>query len=299
MKKLNDKEKIFLLQYYEFKKDYPNICFYIKYICLFLFIIPTIIFISYFIGERGYVLIYTNLSIGDALSFYGSVLSFLGTISLGIVALWQNHKANQINLRLLNITEDTGIPTIDIMQCNYDEFKKIDLNQVIEININDTDIILNKYNEPEDYCNPFFVFKVKNVKNNDILSINVKNINCINQLAVYSKDAEFKNIKNIHNDIFNVSYNIDKFILTRQSECYLFISGCNYEIPKNSNTYVHQGLQFNLEFELTNYTGKIYIQKIEFVVNSSPIHMDNIVKCPFIIYKKILSIQEISYDKSK
>lgn len=43
----------------------------------------------------------------DVLSFYGSFLSFLGTVALGALALWQNKKSNDINKELLNLTKET------------------------------------------------------------------------------------------------------------------------------------------------------------------------------------------------
>lgn len=49
--------------------------------------------------EKSY---YTLWEAKDVLAFYGSFLSFLGTVVLGILALWQNKKANEINKKLLN-----------------------------------------------------------------------------------------------------------------------------------------------------------------------------------------------------
>lgn len=40
-------------------------------------------------------------SAGDALNFYAGILSFLGTIILGIVSIWQIKKANNISEQLL------------------------------------------------------------------------------------------------------------------------------------------------------------------------------------------------------
>lgn len=60
---------------------------------LILLFIPIIINELYKIG-RGYV---TMWGAADVLSFYGSFLSFLGTVILGIVAFWQNHKAHKLN----------------------------------------------------------------------------------------------------------------------------------------------------------------------------------------------------------
>lgn len=39
----------------------------------------------------------------DMLSFYGAVLSFSGTVALGMVSVWQTKKANEINDRLLKL----------------------------------------------------------------------------------------------------------------------------------------------------------------------------------------------------
>lgn len=77
---------------------------------LFVFIfIPTIILGSYYIGDQGFILINTSLTVGDALSFYGTLLSFIGTIALGILALYQNIQANKINHRLLLLEEKEKI----------------------------------------------------------------------------------------------------------------------------------------------------------------------------------------------
>ena len=49
----------------------------------------------------------------DLLQFWGAVLSFIGTVSLGALALWQNMKANNINDRLLKMEESKEQPIID------------------------------------------------------------------------------------------------------------------------------------------------------------------------------------------
>lgn len=73
---------------------------------LIIFIlVPTVIFLLYCIGDHGFILIDTSLTVGDALSFYGTLLSFIGTVALGILALYQNIQANKINHRLLLLEE--------------------------------------------------------------------------------------------------------------------------------------------------------------------------------------------------
>lgn len=40
-------------------------------------------------------------SAGDALSFFGNILSFLGTLILGIIAIWQTSKSNELSEKIL------------------------------------------------------------------------------------------------------------------------------------------------------------------------------------------------------
>ena len=44
----------------------------------------------------------TDWNGGDALQFYGAILSFLGTVALGAIAVWQNKNANEISKKLLD-----------------------------------------------------------------------------------------------------------------------------------------------------------------------------------------------------
>lgn len=61
--------------------------------------VPVIINRCFLIGtENGQA--NTAYSASDILNFYGTLLSFLGTVFLGALALWQNTKLNQINTNL-------------------------------------------------------------------------------------------------------------------------------------------------------------------------------------------------------
>ena len=59
---------------------------------ILLVAIPLVLWFCYFIGDCGFILIKTSLTIDGFLDFYGSFLAFLGTVALGALALWQNHK---------------------------------------------------------------------------------------------------------------------------------------------------------------------------------------------------------------
>jgi len=61
-----------------------------------LIAIPFLIWLSYYIGENHACLIHTSLSAGDALGFYGTLLSFAGTTALGAIAVWQNKRLQKL-----------------------------------------------------------------------------------------------------------------------------------------------------------------------------------------------------------
>lgn len=101
------------------------ICSILILFLIFLFV-PLIIFISYLIGDNGFILINTSLTVGDALTFYTSFLTFCGTILLGIIAVWQNNNATKISNRLLDIEIEKICPVIEI------EKNKINLKRGIQ-----------------------------------------------------------------------------------------------------------------------------------------------------------------------
>lgn len=51
---------------------------------------------------------------GDALGYYGAVLSFIGTIILGIVAVWQNKKANDLSENVMEISLREKMPYLKL-----------------------------------------------------------------------------------------------------------------------------------------------------------------------------------------
>ncbi len=54
-------------------------------------------------------------SAGEILSYFGDVLSFIGTISLGAIAVAQTEKANALNGELLKLEKDKIKPCLDIV----------------------------------------------------------------------------------------------------------------------------------------------------------------------------------------
>lgn len=92
---------------------------------LFLFIgIPLLINHLY---NMDYVLIYTAWGATEVLSFYGSVLAFLGTVSLGFVTVKLSKQANDINQRMLNFEYSKSKPCIIPTTGLYDLYSGEDI----------------------------------------------------------------------------------------------------------------------------------------------------------------------------
>ncbi len=71
--------------------------------------VVVIIDMLYLIGFNTGFKYTTNFTASNILSFYGDFLVFLGTISLGALALWQNDKLNKRNEKLEKDKEDRNL----------------------------------------------------------------------------------------------------------------------------------------------------------------------------------------------
>jgi hypothetical protein len=129
---MTDKEKEIKLLISQLKSDYPTFYLKIKIAISISFLIPIIIWCIYFIGHW-FPLLPDYIKAGEFLSFYGSVLTFIGTISLGVLALWQNIKSNYINKRISSIENRRLIfdfqPFILVADWDLGEYSLIDMER--------------------------------------------------------------------------------------------------------------------------------------------------------------------------
>lgn len=97
----------------------------------------------------------------------GTILGYIGTIFLGLLALWQNERANDLNGRLLKLEESHGLPYISINSnlVNVVEYKKQQPH-------NTYNNISCSFENP----NVTFIFPVKNITENFISRIYVEEI---------------------------------------------------------------------------------------------------------------------------
>lgn len=83
----------------------------------FLVCVPAIIMMLYSIGDKGTIYIKTKLDVGDALGFYGTLLSAAGSITLGCVAIWQTQKANKMTETALSLQKSEQISALVPKSC--------------------------------------------------------------------------------------------------------------------------------------------------------------------------------------
>lgn len=85
------------------------------FFCVFVvvFLIPAVIWGSYFAGDHGIVLIHTSLEVGDALVVYATFLSFIGTVALGYIAIYQNKRITDLNERATLVEEENNFPYLE------------------------------------------------------------------------------------------------------------------------------------------------------------------------------------------
>lgn len=94
----------------DFIRKHKKIVALIVVVIMIALLIPFLINESYKV-ENGYL---TMWGAPDVLSFYGSFLSFVGTIVLGVVAIYQNNKAHRLNEQLQKLTQAQFVSMVSV-----------------------------------------------------------------------------------------------------------------------------------------------------------------------------------------
>lgn len=205
--------------------------FIIKYkICVFIlvvlivFLIPIIINESYKVG-RGYI---TMWGAADVLSFYGSFLSFIGSIILGIVAIWQNNKAYKLNEQLQKLQQAEYISMVSVKRVIVERENSSNLNLMNKQNsqIDIIDMTKDGFSSDEFY---YIDAEIKNDSKYPIV-----------QMQIHPSD-----IKNANGLFYGMKNLVDQaiYIPSGESTCFRYIVPC--KIFDYVNTYE---LRFSFNF---------------------------------------------------
>lgn len=122
---------------------------------------------------------------GDVLGYFGNVLSFIGTVFLGYVAVCQSQKANQLSNEIVKLEWGKIKPSLDIIQNQKSiiYYKKKEILEYMNTYDSNKDMILRRYYLGKEKTNApitiaLMVIIVKNTGNSDIRDIVIASGSC-------------------------------------------------------------------------------------------------------------------------
>lgn len=250
-----------------------------------VFVIPLIINEAYKIGSG-----YTTLwSAADMLAFYGAVLSFAGTVTLGIVAAGQAKRANDLASRTLALEESRYLPVVDIGEIASDEELSADrLTSSLQVSLNHHNFFIDPDGALSEAEAPVLAFRLSNICSNYITSLRVCDV---------AKTTTFYNQTSIVTKIDNLEYNGGIRVLGQNESLLLLISGAYCDYPPSlteqellEQDYLNPAVELTMTFLLGSVKGKQYREKIQISYTCFP--SSSILRCPCIFEKEILPIDE-------
>lgn len=187
----------------------------------------------------------------DLLNFYAAFFTFLGTVLLGVAAVFLSQQANDMNRRLIKIEENNYIPTIDINGMAPGELKEFLPKDVFSINLDEsfTDIDDSMELSPET-TGDVLVLAMTNVSRTDIINIELF------KLLFKLKYRDGPSVA-LSYETLTVSLNNK---VPYQSTIPFLIGGINLTDELLQGSPV---LSVTLEFHSTNFLGEVYVQKIK------------------------------------
>lgn len=187
----------------------------------------------------------------DLLNFYAAFFTFLGTVLLGVAAVFLSQQANDMNKRLIKIEENNYIPTIDINGMAPEELTDFLPKDVFAINLDDsfTDISDSMELSPET-DGDVLVLTMTNVSRTDIISIELVKLT----LKLKYEDR----------DPLTLPYETLTLSLNNKVPCQCTIPFLIGGLPLTDELLADDPiLSVGLEFHSTNFLGEVYAQRIK------------------------------------
>lgn len=218
------------------------------------------------------------------------LLTFLGTIVLGYIAVIQTHRANQTAERAMKISErlmekelTEDLPKIDIRPLSRSAFAKCVAEKCLKTTVDTCYSVFNNSLDVVDTDGNILYFAIKNVCNHDILdlqldeiTISCPNMNCVTHdcsTSVYDSTLS--------------SGESTALILTIPTKYYVQVAEYNGKVSTSEES---AGLSLMLKFHIMNHNGSAYVEKIKLeVVNAEqtgflpPVFMNKRIETPVIL----------------
>lgn len=216
-------------------------------------------------------------SAGDSLNFFGSILSFIGTIVLGAISIWQTSKANNLSEKLLekDLLESTDfIQLKNKINIDYKQNKDTKITWSTHHKLDyGANILMEKFDEHTDRFNQYTIkFYFNNSsENNHIKKIELENFMCVqdpsNDGLKWSDDSSDPIPLGLNIDILKevyINWITEKEFYT-QFKVYCDPKGCFDAMIQNKSNLCMM-FQFNI-YSLSNVktemSYKIWISKKE------------------------------------
>jgi len=210
----------------------------------------------------------------------GDFISFVGTISLGIVTVYQTRKANEISFRLLQMEEERRRPQIDIRAISEDKLKQYNTQQLISSSVDGIYVIVDKDWKFHANGGDVFWFEIKNLRDMDI--INIQPITAIFQIT------DSNGICIVSDEYcLSTSCNLN---LIQGNDAVPFLLGTNSIWTKVAEK-PNQKLLLSLEFHIINSDGGEYLQRISF--NMANAYNSDDILTPVIFNKNMQKSEQI------
>ena len=189
----------------------------------------------------------------DAAWEAGDLLTFVGTIVLGYIAIYQNRKANDINQRLLQIEETRLKPSLSMIMLSEDERNKYSPFEVLTFCIDDNNAMFFENWKMLGNCDLVLWFLLKNMSDQDVIKIEADSLTSaiVFQNSIICGSERTHKIKTIcNNNAIEGKHNLPLAINMPD----LFV-----------DVYQHQDarLRLNLVLKVTNYDSREYL--VEFI----------------------------------
>lgn len=159
-------------------------CLWITILLFIILLIPLIINILFKFDFKIWWL-ESEWSAGDALSFYGGLLSFIGTIILGAISIWQTNKANNISKKLL---DKDLLESIDFIQLENKFEATVKHNKDSKITISThhkldygANILIEPYENEVEKLNEYLIklYFLNSSERNHIKEIELADVMCV------------------------------------------------------------------------------------------------------------------------
>ena len=235
-------------------------------------------------------------SAGDALNFYAGILSFIGTIILGVVSIWQTKKANNISEKLLkkDMLESTDFiqlqNKIDVSLKNNNDCKiTMSAHHKLDYGAN---ILIEPYEKSVEKLNEYLIklYFVSSSERNHIEKIELEDFMCVqdpDEGGLFWDDGsndpiplglDINIIKNVHlNWISNNEFYTQFKIYCEPQKCFdsMMSNKVNLCFIFQLNIYSFSGVKTEMLYKL--WISKDKKSKYN-VINTNSTIKDNIVE---------------------